>query len=319
MFTPIMPLNIDSTMITCWRACPQKFYKEFILGLRPPGVSIDLHAGGCFAGAIEEVYKWIYIHNADFETALMRAQARFMIEWGNFQIPEWKKTPKTQDRVWEAVETYFRTYPVHTDPVKPYIAVDGRPTMEYTFAIPLEPIGEDHFPEHPSGGPWLYSGRFDMLGSKNGFPVVRDEKTTTSIGANWAKQWQLRNQFIGYCWACQIAGIPVDTVIIRGIGILKGTINHVESEQTYTQELIGRWLDQLRRDLWTIRRQWDEGYWDFNFAEACSSYGSCIFMDSCTSASPDSWLADMEVRRWNPLEKNPVKIEGPLSTQGVAA
>ena len=44
--TPILPGYIDATMTTCFRSCPRKFYDEFVLGLRPPGLSIDLHAGG---------------------------------------------------------------------------------------------------------------------------------------------------------------------------------------------------------------------------------------------------------------------------------
>lgn len=331
-----LPPFIDSTMRSAFVSCSQKFFREFVQGFRPPGVSIDLHAGGCFAGAVEETYKQVYIHGKSLEQASNVAHARFMQEWGDVEVPEWKRTAKTKDRTWEAVFGdgtpkgigYFQQYPPHTDHVKPYIDASGKPTLEYTFAVPLEPYisprktefrdssggwsvdyteEAPYFPEHPNGGPFIYTGRFDMLGQMNGRPVVRDEKTTGgTMGADWAEKWDLRSQFLGYCWACQQCGIDVDTVVVRGISIQKTQIVHAEAVKTYSKFLIQRWHEQLRRDLWRLRRAWDEGYWDFNLGETCTSYGNCIFMPVCTSANPDAWLSNFEVRHWDPTKKNPV-------------
>lgn len=321
-----LPPYIDSTMRSCLVSCPQKFFREFVQGYRPPGISIDLHAGGCFAGALEETYKQVHLHHRPLDVALQLAQARFFTEWGDFEVPEWKKTAKTADRVWEAIagdgtskgRGYFEEYGPLTDHVQPYFDKTGKPTFEYTFAIPLEPCAQnqtdendndyDCFPFHPNGSPFLYTGRFDMLGSYQGRPVVRDEKTTGgSIGQGWADQWDLRSQFMGYVWACQQCGIDLDTVVVRGIAIQKTQIIHAEAIKTYTKHMIERWHEQLRRDLWRLRRAYDEGYWDYNFADACTSYGGCMFNRVCQSATPDSWLNEFEVRRWNPLEKNPIR------------
>ena len=160
-----LPQHIDSTMLTCFRSCMRKGYNEFILGLRPPGISIDLHAGACFASAIEEVYRQIWEHKHDLPRALLVAEAKFFQEWGDVTAPEWKKTAKTSDRVWEAVESYFETYQPLTDHVRPYFNHEGKPTFEYTFAIPLEPYSSDpddahqYFPAHPNGEPFIYCGR----------------------------------------------------------------------------------------------------------------------------------------------------------------
>lgn len=330
MFDPQLPVMIDATQRSCFVSCHQKFYKEFCLGLRPPGLSIDLHAGSCLATGLEETYRGIYQDGLSLEESLVRSHAAFLLAWGDFEIPAWKRTAKTMDRVWEAIvgdgtpegQGYFEAYPPHTDEVKPFMTADGKPTMEYTFAIPLEPAGlygfentPGYFPLHPSGQPFLYCGRFDMLGqraSRPGSVIPRDEKTTgSSIGADWASKWKLRSQFIGYVWALQQCGFTCDEVCVRGIGILKTKIVQIQDIQTYSQALIERWYEQLRRDLWKMRRCWDEGYWDFDLAEACTSYGNCIFMDSCTSRDPLNWLSEMEVRRWNPLFKNPAKVDDP--------
>lgn len=334
--TPILPPYIDATMMSCFRACPRKFFLEFVLGLRPPGLSIDLHAGACFAGALEETYKQLYLHKKSLGESLDIAHARFLVEWGNFEIPEWKKTAKTLDRMWDAVvgdgtqenRGYFEEYPPLSDDIKPYIAADGKPTLEYTFAIPLEPIGphEDfkidgvgYFPSHPSGAPFLYTGRFDMLGQKpDGSPIPRDEKTIgVTPGADWVRKWQLRSQFIGYVWACNECGIPATEIEVRGIGILKTKIAHARHQQVYPRALQMRWHEQLRRDLWRLRHAWDENYWDFNLAESCTAYGNCVFMDSCTSHQPEMWLSNMEVRRWDPLNKNPVAVAEPAKAHAV--
>lgn len=324
---PIMPLNIDSTMLTCARSCLEKFRLEFVYGLRPPGISIDLHAGACFASGIEAARKAIYGSNKPLNEALEIAHAAFMVGWGDFEIPEFKKTAKTADRMWEAIESYFEKYPPLTDHIQPYY-IGGKPTFEFTFATPLEPIAEndfslidrkiyksydpdDHpglFPLHPNGEPWLYSGRFDMLGTYNGRPCVEDDKTTgRSISTGWADQWNLRNQFLGYSWACQQSGLDLNTVAIRGIAIQKTQIVHAEAIKVYSQHLLEVWHEQLRRDLWRIRKAWDTGYFDLNLADSCTSFGNCIFMNICASKEKENWYNDYTVRRWNPLHKNPIE------------
>lgn len=321
---PELPIYVDSTMLTCFRSCGQKFYKEFILGRRPPGLSIDLHAGACFATALEVIRKLTFKDKLPYHEALLRAHVGFLQAWGDFEIPPHKVTAKTLDRVWEAVEDYFSTYSPLTDHVQPYMSASGEPTLEYTFAIPLEPTctseamlpsgrhyadedGQACFPTHPNGSPFLYCGRFDMLGAMNGRPIPVDEKTSgRSADGNWAEQWNLRNQFMGYVWACQQCGLDVDSLLVRGTSILKTKIGQAEAIKTYSQGLLLRWHEQLRRDLWRLRRSWDEGYWDYNFGDTCTQYGNCIFMTSCQSDNPMQWLQELEVRKWNPLLKNPV-------------
>jgi hypothetical protein len=332
MSTPeaIMPHNIDSTMISCARSCMEKFRLEFIYGLRPAGLSIDLHAGACFATAVEHTRKAFFQKGKALDASLIEGHAAFAVAWGNFEIPAHKKTYKTFDRTWAAVEEYFTQWPPATDHLQPYF-VNGKPTFEFTFAIPLEPVAalpqdgtryasynpDDHpgqFPLHPNGEPWLYSGRLDMLGTWKGkFPVFEDDKTQGgSISTGWSEKWNLRSQFIGYTWACQQSGLDLDSGVVRGIAIQQTQIATNEALKTYNAHIVAKWHDQLRRDLWRIRQAWDSGYFDLNLADACTTFGNCIFMNMC-SATPEmreNWFNDYEVRRWNPLHKNPVGTLG---------
>lgn len=303
--TPILPAYIDSTMMTAFRSCPRKFYNEFILGLRPPGISIDLHAGGAFAHALEIVRKEIYVNQRDINEALIRANAAFEIYWGDFVIPEHKKTNKRPDRVWAAVESYFSTYVPSVDHIQPYF-VNGHPTFEFTFAIPLELPG---FPLHPvSNEPFLYSGRFDMLGEYMGLPIVEDDKTSgAGHYANWSEKWDLRSQFIGYTWACQQLGLAVDSVAVRGVGIQMTQIAHAEAIKPYSNHVRSLWLEQLRRDLHRLVKCWNEGYFDYDFGDACTSFSNCMFLQPCQSPDPEPWLKTFDVRRWNPTQQDPTK------------
>lgn len=303
-------------MMTCARSCPQKFLLEFCHGLRPSGISVDLHAGACFATAIEQVTRSTFVDGKNLRDALTIAHARFWSDWGDFEIPEYKRTAKRPDRVWEAVERYFALWSPLTDHVQPYRTASGEPTLEYTFAIPLEPTGDlddgTNFPQHPTSfAPFVYCGRFDLLGSYAGRPVVRDEKTTGgSIGQDWSKKWNLRSQFLGYTWACQQAGLDLDTVVVRGVCIQVRDIVLEEAIKVYSNSLVAKWHDQLRRDLWRIRRAYDTAHFDYNLGEACTSYGLCPFMTACESPNPAPWLTEFEVRFWNPLNKNPVATPG---------
>lgn len=321
--TPILPPHMDSTMMSCFRSCPRKFYNEFVLGLRPSGISVDLHAGGAFAHSLEVIRKEVHLNGRSLKDALLRGEAAFQIYWGDFQIPEFKKTNKTPDRVWAAVEDYFHQYPPLTDHIQPYM-MNGQPTFEFTFAIPLEPsikviphdpkfnreaFNDGYWPLHPvTGEPFLYVGRFDMLGEYLGRPTVEDDKTSGSgFYAGWTEKWDLRSQFIGYTWACQQLGIQVEDVCVRGVGIQKTQIAHAEVIKPYSNHLRELWLNQLRRDLWRLTNMWNEGYFDYNLGDSCNDFGNCMFIQPCQSPDPEPWLKTFDVRRWDPTAVDPTK------------
>ena len=324
----LLPEVFDATLLACWLSCQQKARNEFFLGHRPESLSVDLHAGGCLAEAIETVSRCVWDKDMTLDDALIVGQGNFARKWGTFQIPEWKKTNKTYDRTWAAIEAYFEKWPPRSDYIQPYQDKNGKRTYEYTFAIPLEPCCDPEvpgkgmpviydpsyygslFPTHPvTGGPFIWGGRFDLLGYNvnTGRPIVRDEKSAKGIGDKWAQQWDLRGQFIGYVWACQQCGIDLEEVCVRGIAILMNEIKLPEIVKTYDRFLIAAWYENLRKQMWKIRRAFDLNEFEFNFAEACTAYGNCIFMNSCHSKTPDAWLSEFPIRRWNPLQKNPIE------------
>ena len=298
---PILPAIVDSTQLNCFSSCPQKFYNEYVLGLRPPDLSINLHAGAVFSATLESFYREVYTNGLETPQALARAYATFTHQWGDFIIRK-DRCSKTPENMWAAVEDYVNTYPPRSDSVQPCYTSSDEP-FEYSFAIPLDLPG---FPRHPvSGDPFIYAGRFDMLGRKNGRPVIRDEKTADRLESNWSEKWDLRSQFLGYCWALQHVGIPCNTVIVRGVIVTLTSIRQVEAEKLYSNHLIGKWFEQLKRNMNRLVACWNDGYFDYNLGDVCTQYSHCQFIPLCSSPEPANWYSSYEVRRWNPLNRNP--------------
>lgn len=302
---PELPLYIDSSMLATFRACPKKFEYEYIECLRPPGRKVDLVAGGAFASGLEAAYVARLAEGKHPDDCYAAAYRAFAESWGDYEDDP--DSPKSFSRMFQAVLEYFDVYPFDSDHVRPMLRHDGAPSFEFSFGIPLL---DGSFPRHPSGDPFIYSGRFDAFGHIDGRLVIRDEKTSKhKPQANWSQQWDLRNQFLGYCWASQQFGFPVDTVVVRGISILKTLFHHVEAIKHYPAFLIERFVGQLARDLHRLVDCYNSGYFDYNLADSCTNYGLCSFHHLCSSPRPELWLADFNRERWNPLDRTSTPIE----------
>jgi len=300
-----LPLVVDSTILSTFRACEEKGALEYVEGLAPSALGLDLHAGACIATALETLYDSIFYRNLSVAAALGATEIAFDAAWGDFEIPQYKLdagTAKTKERCFLAILDYASHYHPPHDHLLPYPGVEK--ATEFSFGIPLtrETTGLD-FPLHPSGDPFIYAGRFDMLGLYHGLPVVRDDKTCSSIGARWHDSWSLRAQFMGYCWAMRVLGIPLECVIVRGICIQKTQFKQVEAEKRFPSHLLDRWLRVIRSTLERFVRAAETGDWQYSFGTECTAYNGCPFLDLCTAPDPDQWKGDFSRRRWNPLTR----------------
>ena len=301
--TASFPEIVDSTMISAFSDCPLKWYREYCLKLGSDVPNIHLHAGGAFARAIEVVRRHYYEGGCSVQESIEKAFIEYIRYWGDFEAPQ--GSPKSFERMWQALMFYFEEYPLETDNIQPYELGDGKKGIEFTFAIPLPVM-------HPeTKQPILYAGRADMLGYYNNLVAVIDEKTASALGASWANQWKMRGQFLGYCWAAQQHGIPATTAIIRGVGILKTKFTTVQVIQSYPQHLIDKWYRTMIGKVDMMAYYYNSNYskgesrFPMNFGNACSLYGGCFFTDLCQTNVPEEWYGDYGVRNWNPLHMNP--------------
>lgn len=291
------PKAIDSTLRASFVACPRKFQLQYLEHWKKKRTSVHLVAGGAFAEGMD-VTRTQFATGDTPEQALAAGAKALIRKYGDFEAED--DHNKSLANMVAALGESFAHHGFSTDPLQPHILPNGKPAVEFSFAIP---ISEDLL--HPeTGDPILYTGRFDMLGEMQDNLWVVDDKTTGYIGKQWFNQWTLRSQLTGYCWAAREYGYPVVGAIIRGLAIRKKDFGHAESIQYRPDWMITRWHMQLQRDIQRMIRSWEEGYFDYTLDGACSDYGGCDFLEVCSSPNPERWLAtDFEQRIWDPLAR----------------
>jgi len=289
-------------MLSSFRSCPQKFYRSYLQHWKPKNESVHLVAGGAFATGIEVARKAYYEQKLPREDAEAAGLKALIERYGDFECPP--ESAKSLERTAGALEFYFANYTFGEDAMTPIELPGGRLGIELSFAEPL-PF------KHPiTGDPILYTGRSDMIANFAGGVYVVDEKTTSSLGPSWARQWEMRSQFTGYLWACRQVGIKAQGAIVRGVSILK-TKYDTQQAITYRSDYeIDRWLTQTLRDLARMQKMWEEDWYDYALDGACSEYGGCNMTQICKSSEPDSWLpVAFSQRVWDPLARKELSVE----------
>lgn len=296
MSRPELPIYFDATMNSAFHACPRKFYWNFIRNKVPLGESIHLIAGGAYAAALHAA-RTAQFTNTDKKLTtdeLMEAcLPEFLKAWGDFIAPEGHA--KSKHNMLYALEQYFERYHPSDDIIQPLKLSNGKPATEFSFAIPM-PI------KHPSGEPFLYCGRFDMLGTYSDRVTVLDDKTTGYFVQNWEKMWMMRGQFLGYVWACQQLGYKTNDCLVRGCAIQKTQIKFLDCPITYPQHLIDRWYKELLASITALVWHYENDDWPYDFADACSSYGGCPYMDLCVVGDAEKFMNNYQERTWSPIQ-----------------
>lgn len=296
------PEVFDSSILNEFKECPEKFYKGSIELWKPKSHSVHLHAGAAFAHGVEKARRAFYEQSQDAETSLAIGLQALLSYYGDFAYPE--DSAKTPERMAGALEYYFLNYPLLQGESDPIVLPGGKIGIEFGFVEPLEVL-------HPvTQQPILYSGRMDAILKTLGCVLLTDEKTTTSLGATWSRQWDLRGQFTGYAWGCLKNGIKVDGALIRGISILK-TKYETQQAVTYRPEWqIQRWFTEANEWIAEAAQMWKRKYFRHNLGDACASYGGCAFKQACQSQDESPWLSTyFERRHWDPVSRTETLVE----------
>lgn len=294
------PSVLDSSILLT-SACPTKFFYKHCYHLAPMQKSIHLHAGGAFAHAVQIVRERFYRDEVDIDRALLDGMREFIKYWGDYDAPvgSYKDFVNTLAAVFD----YFMTYNPATDHIQPFRKSDGTPAVEFTFSLPLPILHPD------TGEPLIYAGRCDMVGEMRqqaNLLTIVDEKTTYSFTADWSRVFAMRGQFMGYTWAAQQYGMPVNLCVVRGIGIQQKSIKHLEAIFSYPQWQIDRWYMEMLQKVQYLVTCWKLKEFPMNYGDICGSYGGCELLDLCTSENPENWFDTFSRFEWNPLNKGVV-------------
>lgn len=297
------PTFVDSTMLAAYKSCPRRFFYEHCRHLKAKRKNVHFVAGGAYASGMEIARRAYFENGYPAEVATHLGFLALSTGYGDYDPPDTEA--KTWARTCAAYLSYFQRWPLEEDHIRPHV-YHGRPMIEYTFSHPIPSTS------HPtSGDPILLAGRCDQIvvwPSLSHKLFIYDDKTTKSFSLNWAREWHLRGQFTGYCWAAQENGIPVDGAIVRGTAIQKTQIKHLDAV-TYRHDWeIQRWLqttigtvDRMCED-WVRFTKYGVDAFLQDFDSACTSYGGCGFAEACDHLDPEPFIEmSFEQRVWNPL------------------
>lgn len=300
---PMFPHAVDSTMLAAFRSCPRKFQLQYLQHWKPQTESVHLVAGGAFAKGLEVARLEFYEgDNAGIPEQAVAAGLEALIEaYGDFDCPP--DSAKSLERMCGAFEFYMQAYPLGQDGMTPILFANGKRAIEFSFAEPLP------FTHPETGDPVLYTGRSDMIAEFAGGVYIVDDKTTSSLGASWPRQWEMRSQFTGYSWAARRARLETAGAIVRGVSILKTKYDTLQCVTNRGQWEIDRWEIQVCHDLARMRQMWQEGYFDYNLDHSCAEYGGCSFLQVCKSPNPEEWLPMyFQQKVWDPLAKRELTV-----------
>ena len=294
------PEVVDNSMRSSLVACPMKFFNNYCLRAQTDRPSVHLQAGKAFAHGLEHMRRAYYEDSKDAEEALEIGINELVKSYAD--ASQFANEAKSLERMIGALVYYAQMYPMATDKIQPVVH-NTRLGVEFNFAIPLpECINPD------TGQPLIYAGRFDMLGKMGNRYGLEDDKTTSSLGAQWANQWALDSQATGYMWACREHGIDVRFAVFRGISILKTKYDTMESIQYRSEWEIQRWYHQLVRDMNRAIAQYvDYQSQAIPFDQAldkgiCGMYGGCSYKPLCDTKKPENFLSTQYVlSTWSPL------------------
>jgi len=298
---PMFPHTFDSTMLSAFASCPQKMFRTYVEHWKPKSESVHLVAGGAFAKGIEVARKAFYEQGLGKETAEAMGLSALIQAYGDFECPA--DSAKSLERTAGALEFYYANYPFGECGLTPIKFPDGRWAIEFSFAEPLDIV-------HPvTGDPILYTGRLDCIGEFAGGIYGVDEKTASSLGASWSKQWEMRSQFTGYQWAANRAGVNMQGSLVRGVSILKTKYDTQQAITYRSPYEVERWYKQTLRNIARAIEMWKEGYWDYDLNGACAEYGGCNMVSICKSADPENWLPMyFDKRVWDPLARKELTV-----------
>jgi len=296
------PEVFDSSMLATFKSCPELFRKVYIEGWKSKDPSVHLRAGGAFAAGVEAARHAFFVDNYPQEDAYALGLKKLIEFYGDFECPP--DSAKSCERTAGALEFYFANYPLEKGDCEPITLPSGKRGIEFSFVHPLPIL-------HPAtGNPILYSGRMDAILNYAGGIFICDEKTATSLGATWSRQWDLRAQFSGYAWGCREAGIRVDGVIVRGVSILKTKYDTQQAISYRPAWQVDRWYREMIEWIEDAMLCWQKDRWRFNLDHSCADYGGCGFRSACSSQDETPWLETyFERRHWDPITRTETPIK----------
>jgi hypothetical protein len=282
-------VNYDNTMLKDYKRCERLFFNKYEMGYIGEDESVHLHAGKCFANAVECARVAFYDTGQNLSESILAGGQVLIDSWGDPIL--FAGETKNLSRMMAAYEKYMDDFPIDHHPV--HRGADGKLMVECHFALPY---GKDRTDD-------VYSGTPDTVLEYGGGLWLVDEKTTGgSFTPTWISQWKRWGQYTGYVWGLGMKGIHLDGVLCRGIAIQKTQIKTIEVASPRAEWMVNEWILSTTKTIERIAKSRETGSWDGANDDNCVKYGrECEFIGQCTSPSPD--YSKFKRGRWEPLTR----------------
>jgi len=294
----------DATSISSFEKCPRFYHLRHIEGWQPHEKSVHLIFGGLYASALEHFFKHL-------AAGLSRDEATIEVVLETL-CETWVRPEPDEDgdvgpgRPWDSLhnaktrETLVRSivwYLDHfkDDPAPIVILSDGKPAVEYSFALPFH-------------DEYIYCGHIDKLATYSGGTYIVDQKTSgATITPRFFEGFSPDVQMPGYTWAGKIIfDIPISGVIIDAAQIAVGFTRFERGFVQCPPAMLEEWHEETLQTIFAAKRAHEENYYPMNRA-SCGNYGGCEFRRVC-SRSPEHRPAVLRSNfsrqaRWDPLSR----------------
>lgn len=292
----------DSTSIKLFEDCPYKYKLRMIDNWQPRRKSVHLLFGGWYATALEHFYKYLAEGNSHDDALVRVVREALEATWSREIDPasELPVGPWVSDHNTKTRENLIRTIIWYvdefaTDTVSTVIRADGKPAVEYSFALEVD----DGI---------IFSGHIDRLGTYGDDVYVLDQKTTGStVSSNYFDSYNPDTQMSMYTFAGQIIyktkvrGVIIDAAQIA-VGFTRFTRGFTFRDAASLEEWYNFTLDRIALAQDYTRRE----HFPMN-PGSCHKYNGCEFRNVC-SRSPtvrEHFLAADFVKGepWDPLKR----------------
>lgn len=294
----------DSTTISAYEKCPRYYQLTYYEGWRPNFPSVHLVFGGHYATALEKYFK--HVADGMTEEEALRAVVRQALidtweyeydEEGN-PIPDsgqpWDSMDdkKSRDTLIRSIVWYFSHF--EDDPAPTIILPDGKPAVEYSFALPVD-------------NDVVFCGHIDRLVDYQGTYVMDQKTSGATITPRYFQQYTPDIQMSMYTWAGKIIfDTPVKGVIIDAAQIAVGFTRFERGFVPRTQPVLEEWYDNTMATIEDAKKATVNQEFRMN-RQSCGNYGGCVYRNICgriPQHRPNLLAADFHKdKRWDPLER----------------
>jgi hypothetical protein len=276
---PVIPrATLDTSVLQTWQRCPRKAYLQYWLNRSPGGKNYSIGFGLAYHTFREELEKLWMGSGEDWGVLGELYEAALALALDGWEDPpiEHSKMFLTRQRLTDSCVQGFELFCAEKRN-KVFNVLE----VEQGFQLPL-----------PSGR--IFGGRFDQILEWNGQLWVRDFKTTSRMGASYARMFDPNDQMTCYTWAAsQLSGRKVQGVIIQVIYNTKHKgPEHHQFISARSEAQIEEWKDNVEREAQIIEQHTAEGYFPMR-TTGCNDFGGCYYRDCCGMSSwkmRDAWL-----------------------------